>query len=381
MASLIQFGFRVDEALSITEDAIKYANTVTNNLLYETGLNSPYRILVEAQIYVYDQFVILLKNLEQELRLIFFELLGFSALAARPATVTLKFELNQTRTENTFFRVNFPVRASNGKLFLTQRTLIIPAGSKIGYVSAIATQPGNDGNLPPFTINQALQVIDTAFTVTNESRSQGGTNGESVADLQARVGIFIRGSSLITKNDVYNYIRETYPNLTLTVDNDNELITVDIYVCRINGDTLTPNEFTAMNNDIQNRMPLGIRSVTLHRMEVITVYIHVIVSINRASVANTIANEINTRIRQYLYPGNFVQTLGATKGIVINNELTRVANGIYIDYVQSVAIGLNEESAYSQNFVFNPINQRVRVGTLKVTMVQNDFVSTQTFTE
>lgn len=381
MASLIQFGFRTDEALTIAEDAISYATTATNNLIYETGLNSPYRILVEAQIYVYDQFVILLKNLEQELRLIFFELLGFSALAARQARGTLKFELLQTRIENTYFSKGFPVRATNGKLFLTERTLLIPAGSKLGYVDAIAAEPGSDGNLPPYNINQALKVIDTEFTVTNESSSSGGTNGEKIVDLQARVGAFIRGSSLVTKLDVYNYIKQTYPRLTLTVDNDEDLIDVDIYACYINGDTLTPSDFTIINNDIRQRMPLGIRSVELHRMDVITLFLHVIVSINRASVATQIANDINYRLRQYLYPGNFVQTVGATRGIVVNNELTRIANGLYIDYVQSVSVGLNEESVYANNFVFNPINQRVRVGTIKVTMIQGDFVDNRTFTQ
>ena len=381
MPSLIQFGFRRDEALTITDDAISYAVNVTNNLLYETGLNSPYRILVEAQIYVYDQFVILLKNLEQELRLIFFELLGFSPLAARQATATLKFELPAARTENTYFRSGFPVRATNGKLFLLTRTLIIPSGSRIGYVSAIAAQAGSDGNLPRFTINQGLLTIDSEYLVTNESPSTGGSNGEQIVDLQTRVGYFIRGSGLVTKKDIYNFIRENYPNYTITVNNDQDVATVDVYACYRNGDSLTPTDYTVLNTELQNRIPLGVRSITLHRMDVVTVFIEVIVAINRTTVTNFIAPDINARLRAYIQPYNQRQVEGSTRGIIINNELTRVASGLYIDYIQAVNIGLNEESAYGQNFAFNPINQRVKIGTVKVVMVQNDFTEIQTFTK
>lgn len=380
MASLINFSYSTEEALSIIEEAINYTNSVTNNLLYDTGLNSPYRILLEAQVYIYNTFLNRLRDAEREIRLIFFELLGFTPKVAAKAKVRLKFELLEARpNDNTYFRQNFPVRAETGVIFSTDTILLIPAGNKIGYVNATCLKAGTEGNVGRFKVNQALQVIDVDFTVTNESNSTGGLAGESISDLQTRVGIFIRGSSILTDVDIYNYTKTLFPNLVLSIDS-NEPGTMQVYACYANGDSLNPFDYNRLLTELERRKPLGLINLTVNNIQTVTTYMEVRGALRFPQDAPRLANDINTELRKYLVVSNPRQVDDNTKGIIILNELERVIGRTQIDYVSNVKIGLNPETAYGQNFIFDHIVSRVRLGVLKVILIKDDFTYEATFT-
>lgn len=379
MPSLINFTINTAQALTMAEDAIKYANTITRNLLYDTGLNSPYRILLEAQIYIYDRFLVILKNAERELRLIFFELLGFAPLVATNAKVNLKFELQQSRpNENTYFTAGFPVKAENGFIFLTDKILLIPPGSRVGYVTATSSKPGIDGNLGPYKINQGLQTIDVAYTVTNESSSYDGRLGESIDDLAARVAQYIRRNGLISRKDWYDYVKEINPRIVSTIVADTPF-NIEVYACLSDGSALNSNELSTLDNELQLRKPLGVESISIAPIEVLKLFVRVIASIYDTSMAASVANEINNRMRIFLKPDNIRQVEGNSTGIILNDDLRRVIHQTKVDYIQSVSIGLNEYVDYGQNYAFDPIVQRVILGGLEIQLIKGDFVQTFNF--
>lgn len=379
MPSLINFTVNVSESLTMVEDAIVYANTVTRNLLYDTGLNSPFRILLEAQIYIYERFLIILKNAERELRLIFFELIGFTPQTAINARVNLKFELVEPRAnENTYFKQGFPVKAENGIIFLTDRILVIPPGSRVGYVAATSSKPGIDGNLGPFRINQALQVIDVAFTVTNESASTGGRNGETIEDLANRAGQFIRRNGLISQKDWYDFVKEYNPRIVSSIIAE-EPYKIEVYACLNDGSALTPAQLGGLDTELQNRKPLGVESIIVAPITVIRASIIVIGSITAVSIAEGVANDINKRLRTFVRPDNLRQVEGNSRGIILNDDLKRIVHQTRIDYIQTISIGEDAITAYGQNFEFDPIVERVTVSTITVTLIKDDYNGTFTF--
>ncbi|NJL54222.1 hypothetical protein HC928_02900 [bacterium] len=366
--ALINFSYDNESLLSIVENAINYAVSVTNNLLYQTNLNSPYRILVEAQTSVYNQFLIALEGANNELILMFLEIMGIVPQVAKSARVILKFEVLSYTSNVTYFERNFPVRATNGTIFLTNGILSIPSGTRFGFIEAVADREGIEGNLPPNSITQALRVIQVPFTVTNDSWSYGGTKGESLLEAQERLSQMVRRTGLVTESDYRLFVSE---RLESVVSLNSGLNQVEIYVCHANGELLTDNEFNELNSELQLYKPLGLETLELRHIDVILVFVEVIGSIRAVSDPIRVSNEINSILRSYLTPSNDRQVDENTSGIILINELERQINLSQIDFIQTVKIGLSESTAYGQNFIFDSIYQRVKLDKLKTVLIKD----------
>lgn len=370
--SLLDFVYPIDAQLSIVEAAIDYALTITNNILYKTDLNSPYRILVEAQSYIYNQYLNRLADVNYEITLLFFRILGFEAKAARSSNVTLKFELVNVSESSKYFRQGFPVRATNGIIFVTDSPLVITSGAKIGYVNATATTEGIEGNLPPLTINQPLQQIDVPFSVTNETEARNGQNGESTRDLEIRVSEFIRKNGLITESDYIKFIQESIPSAVVSVISQDPG-SVDVFISYSDGTPLSTADLRNITSELNRYKMLGINQIMINPIETLNIYIEVIASIVIAGDAPTLADQVNQALRSYLVPNNLKQSEGSQKGLIIVNEIERQLAQINLDYIQTIRIGLDESTAYEQNFAFNPVSQRCKLGKTRVTLIRDNF--------
>lgn len=368
--SLLDYVYPVEGQLSLVEQAINYAVSATNNILYRTDLNSPYRVLVEAQVYVYNQFLQRLSDVNYELTILFFRILGFEARAARASRAILKFELVNVAQQNVYFRQGFPVRATNGIIFLTDNPLAITAGAKIGYVGATATTEGLDGNVPALTINQPLQQIEVPFSVTNESPASDGQNGETLRELEVRVSDIIRKNGLVTEDDYIRFVREKIPTAVVSATSPNPG-EINVYCSYYDGNPFTPSDQRWIENELNTYKMLGVSRLTVSPIETLTLYIEVIAAIVVAEDGQNIAKDINNRLRSYLQPNNPKQSEGNQKGLIIINEVERRLANTGIDYIQAVKIGLDAETAYEQNFAFNCITQRVKLGRLKVTLFKD----------
>lgn len=376
--ALLNFTYKTSEALSVVDEAISYAIQATKNLIYSTDLNSPYRILVEAQVSVYNQFLERLADAERELTLMFLEIMGVVPLASRSAKVTLKFELLNFSSQTIYFKKGFPVRATNGVIFLTDSILSIPSGSKTGFVGATAITEGAEGNLPPNTITQPLQVISTPFSVTNEQGATLGSDGESVLMAQLRLSAMIRKSGLITADNYIEFVKTQIPDAVVSV-NSPEPNQISLFVSKEDGTLLTTEEKRSLNGMLQSYKMIGLESLTVNDLNIITVFVEVIGSVRIVSEAENIARDINQILRNYLAPSNNRQIDENTRGIIILNEVERQINKSQIDFIQTVRIGLTIDSAYGQNFVFNPISQRVKLGFLRVTLIKDLVTSSYDF--
>jgi len=370
--SLLDFVYPIDSQLSMVEDAINYTVSITNNILYRTDLNSPYRILVEAQVYIYNRYLERLADVNYELTLLFFRILGFEAKAARAARVTLKFELVNVQSGTKYFRQGFPVRATNGTIFLTESSLAITSGAKIGYATAVASTEGIDGNVPELTITQPLQQIDVPFSVVNETAAREGQNGETTRELEVRVSDYIRKNGLITEHDYIRFVRELIPTAVVSAISTDPS-EIDVYVAYEDGTPLTPNDQRMVSNQLDTYKMLGISRLTLRSIETFDLYVEVIASIVIAEDAQTIADEINTKLRSYLVPSNPKQAEGNQRGIIIVNEVERQLSNTGIDYIQTIRLGLDVDTAFEQNFAFNSVTNRVRLNRLKVTLIRESF--------
>lgn len=367
---LIDFSYNRNQQLTIVEQAINYAVALTNNLIYITDLNSPYRILVEAQVYCYNQFLQRLQEVDRALTLTFLEIMGIVPRVASASRVYLKFSLLGYSANNIYFVKGFPVRASNGLIFVTESLISIPSGSMTGLVSAVCLTEGADGNVPPNTITQALQTISVPFTVTNEAAAIEGSSGESMLDAQMRLSALIRKSGLVTENDYRVFCRETIPKLVVSVTSPVPS-QIAIYVCRYNGELLTTPELTSLRSNLVQNSFIGIDSLTVQNLEILDVFMEIVGSVRRMSNPESVALEIKNIIFSYLMPDNPRQIDENTAGIILINEVERQVNKSFVDFIQSVRIGLTESSAYGQNFVFNEKTQRVRIFQLKVTLIRD----------
>jgi hypothetical protein len=370
--SLLDFTYPVEAQLSIVEAAINYTVSITNNILYKTDLNSPYRILVEAQSYIYNQYLIRLADVNYEITLLFFRILGFEARAARESRTVLKFELVNFQSATKYFRQGFPVRATNGFIFVTESALAITAGAKIGYVTAVSTTPGSQGNLPALTINQPLQQIDVPFSVVNEVAATEGQDGESTRELEIRVSEFIRKNGLITEPDYIRFIQELIPTAIASVISPMPS-EIDVFVAYVDGTPLVPSDSRRLETELNLYKMLGISRLRINSIETLDLYIEVIASIVVAGEAQNIADSINQVLRLYLVPNNLKQSEGNQRGIIIVNEIERQLANTNLDFIQTIRLGLDQSSAYEQNFAFEYVSQRVRLGKLKVTLIRDTF--------
>lgn len=372
--SFLRFKYTPKQALTIVEDAIQYAVAVTKNLLYETDLNSPFRLLVESQAYIYNQFLITLELAENALTTKFLEIMGFAPEISEFARVRLKFELLSASppTENTYIRKGFPVRATNGLIFVTDAVLLIPQNTTIGYVWATATKAGAYGNVAANTVTLPLQTINIPLSVTNLERAVSGKDGESLIDAQFRLAAFIRKNGLITAQDYIDFVREQIPNAIVSVASL-EPNTVSLWVANFDGSTLNRNQFSTLQGNIDRFKMIGLGTVAINDIQVLKVYIEVVAAIAFPSQAGIAADEIRDLVFNYVSPENIRQTAVNTAGLIILNDLERVINAARIDYIQGVKIGLEETTAYGQNFEFNQNSQRVKCDRLRVVLIRDTY--------
>lgn len=372
--AFLQFKYTPKQALTIVEDAIQYAVAVTKNLLYETDLNSPFRLLVEAQTYIYNRFLLTLEQAETALTTKFLEIIGFPPAFADVAKVRLKFELSSLNppTENVYIRKGFPVRSTNGLIFVTDAVLLIPANTTIGYVWASATIAGAFGNVAANTLTLPLQSINYPLTVTNPEKATGGKDGETISDATFRLAAFIRKNGLITAQNYVDFIREQIPNAIVSVASL-EPNTVTVWVANSNGENLNSNQFATLQGNLERFKMIGLGSITVNQIEVLKVYIEVVASITLVSQAGIAADEVRDQVFGYVVPDNIRQVSQNTAGILILNDLERVINFARVDVISGVKIGLTPDTAFGQNFEFNPNSQRVKCDRLRVVLIRDSY--------
>lgn len=372
--AFLNFKYTAKQALTITEDAIQYAIAVTQNLLYETDLNSPLRLLVEAQTYIYNQFLLKLQQAETAIEIKFLEIIGFPPADASNARVKLKFTIDTTSppSENVYIKKAFPVRSTNGIIFVTDTTLLIPVNTTVGYVWATAIRSGAYGNVEPDTITLPLQTINYPLRVTNPEKATSGKDGESVQDATFRLAAFIRKNGLITSQDYVDFIREQIPYAIVSVASISPN-TVSVWVANANGENLNSNQYATLQGNLDRFKMIGMGEIAVNSIEILKVYVEVVASITLVSQASIASEEIRDLIFGYLNPDNIRQTAINTSGIIILNDLERVINNSRIDVIQGVKIGLSIDTAYGQNFEFNPNSQRIKCDRLRVVLIRDQF--------
>lgn len=379
--SWLSFKFTPRAALTVVEDAIRYAVGVTNQLLYETDLNSPFRLLVEAQTYIYNQYLIVLEQVEDALILKFLSLFSFAPATARVARVNLRFEIitGTPPTDNTYIQKGFPVRATNGLIFTTDTMLLIPVNTSIGFVYATCTRPGLYGNVARDTVTLPLQTINVPLKVTNPEEGLEGLDGEEVIDAQFRLSQFIRLNGLITLQNYIDFIREVVPRAIVSAESL-EPNTVSIWVANFNGASLNQNQFQSLQGMLDRYKMIGMGAVELNEITTLNVYIEVVCALDYVTRAQQAATGVAFSLCSYVKPDNLKQGAFNTAGILILNDLERVAaQGSTIDYVQGMKIGLTPDTAYGQNFTFNPNSERVRCDRIRVVLIKANYQRTFDF--
>ena len=371
---LIDFRLTVKQALTIVEDAIQYAVAITQNLLYETDLNSPFRLLVEAQTYIYNQFIIILGEVENTMTLKFLEIMGFTPELSSFARVKLRFELltSVPPSQNNYIRKGFPVRATNGLIFTTDSVLLIPSNTTVGYVWATATRAGNFGNVAANTVTQPLQTINYSLGVTNPEKAVSGTDGETINDAMFRLGASIRKNGLITVDNYQAFVKELIPNAIVNVGSL-QPNTVSVWVSTESGSLLSPNQMTQLTNKLNENRILGLEEIVVNDIITINVYVEVIAMISFPSQAERAAIEVRDLIFSFLVPSNNRQVQGNTAGIIIINDLERIINAARIDYISTVKIGTTPDTSFTQNFTFDPLSNRVYCSQLRVVLIKDSF--------
>jgi Baseplate J-like protein len=193
-------------------DLVTQAQAVVFNrsagTLNDFSQHSPLTVLLEGQAFAGSEFLYYINQLPTALVVKFLEATGTVRSLGQKATVTLTFTLSALRPIPFTVPVGFEVTTQSGSFaFFTESTLIIPAGSISGTVTAVAENIGTDYNVGSYTLNNFVQPLSFLAGVTNTEPAQGGALEESLASAVARGLTALRMRNLVSASD-YEFAAE-----------------------------------------------------------------------------------------------------------------------------------------------------------------------------
>lgn len=369
MAEIIDFNIELinqEIALNLVEDAILYAAQITQNRLIDSSINSPFRFLLEAQIFVYGKILDTLSLANNELEDGLYRMLGYQIADNSFSKVLLKFELLQSYALPVYVFKAYPVSSTGGLLFLTEEILTIAPNSKIGYVFATCATSGEAGNVEAYTINNPRQLLSFNVMVTNESSAAGGSSKESLVSAQRELALAISNTTIVNAANYQYQLEKLNPNYfcnVVTVSSFN----LSIYLGKKDGGTVQDNELIEVQNLFNRIKYIGLENIQVFRMSITSLFIEVVLSVSdpysfteSRAIADTIHNLfINSK---------------TFKGVVILEQIKRAITSYSFDYLQTARIGTSVNNAAGNNFVYNANTENVNASQVRVTLI-NDTVS------
>lgn len=116
---------------------------------------------------------------------------GFGRAPARVATTPLRFTLPVPAAAPTLIPSGTTWETTEGVEFAVAQDATVPVGALFVDAPALATQPGANGNVPPFTAGRLTSGLPGIASVQNVSAGVGGSDAETDEARAARFGLHL----------------------------------------------------------------------------------------------------------------------------------------------------------------------------------------------
>lgn len=134
-----------------------------------------------------------------------------SRLAARAATSTIRYSMEEPRTSATSIPAGSRVTAGDGVFFATDEYAEIPIGSRYVDVKATCTITGTEGNAYAVgDLKTMVDIVPYIDSVSNITAAENGRDVESDDDLRERIYLAPNGYTTAGSKGAYEYMVREY---------------------------------------------------------------------------------------------------------------------------------------------------------------------------
>lgn len=306
-----------NDALDIYDESVQYAQTAFPEFQPRAGTIE--NALLEATAYQTSTLTSSINRLPDGLMEGLLNLMGFARKQSVPASATAQFEVT-VNTGVTILQgtvVSFDVYDSvlglTQYLFETDEDLIISSGFTTGTVSVSGVNAGQYPDIPlpsPLTLVSSTPYV---FEVTLTGIASSGVDAETDSEYFSRAVKFLASlsTSITTSSQMTNFISVNFPtvarfkvydltdstNLNFSASPAPGYVTVAL--CASNGDPLTNETKTIIEQELENRLVAGL-NLNLVDMTNFAVTINAGVAVEPNYSTATVSLAVSEAIESYL---------------------------------------------------------------------------------
>jgi len=306
-----------NDASDIYDESVQYAQTAFPEFQPRAGTIE--NALLEATAYQTSTLTSSINRLPDGLMEGLLNLMGFARKQSVPASATAQFEVT-VNTGVTILQgtvVSFDVYDSvlglTQYLFETDEDLIISSGFTTGTVSVSGVNAGQYPDIPlpsPLTLVSSTPYV---FEVTLTGIASSGVDAETDSEYFSRAVKFLASlsTSITTSSQMTNFISVNFPtvarfkvydltdstNLNFSASPTPGYVTVAL--CASNGDPLTNETKTIIEQELENRLVAGL-NLNLVNMTNFAVTINAGVSVEPNYSTATVSLAVSEAIESYL---------------------------------------------------------------------------------
>lgn len=232
-------------------------------------------------------------------------LVGTDRLQPVAARTTLQYTLSAKREQATIIPAGKRSTPGNDVYFATDKDLIIQPGELTGSVIATCTQKGSAGN--DFAIGEINRIVDNVpfvETVTNVTKSEGGSDAETNDAYRARIQAAPEKFSTAGPDGAYEYHAKEVSALIADVSIDSpEPAVVTVTVLLADGDSPGEELLAAVTDALSDKKirPLTDKVVVSPPEEVkYNVAVKYWIDRDDSTSAVAIQTAVNTAVNEYV---------------------------------------------------------------------------------
>lgn len=338
------------DAQAILQGMLDRCYIASNRTLNDFSAASPIVALYEGHLFGVLELLYYANKLPESLAVEFLKIAGIQRRLGKSAVVELTFTLTAPLGTPFYLSAGYMVSdISNTYNFVTDSDLVIPSGAVNGTVTATAEQLGTLYNLAPYTITNLSEARAFLKGVVNLDAATGGLDEETFDEARSRGFVALRRRGLISADD---YEQEAISVLgagsvakaigLLAADKISyELGAVHVFCLSPDGTEPGDGELLTLQTALKTKAPIGV-GVYTSAINLVDLQVYVIAALLPGSNPEAVAQEIYTRLEEYLTPGQL--PLGETVKL---KELEFVVRSAGVAYVQSVSTHNEDEVSYA----------------------------------
>lgn len=206
----------------IVQRATQTVYEASNRTLNDFSAGNPLAALIEGQAFAQGEFLFWANQLPQKILLEWIgPFLGAMRRLGTPSVAQLEIAISPTNTATvipagTSFGTNPQLTGGASIPFISSTDLTIPAGESLGKLSVYSQFVGASNNCPANSITVTNTSGAQVLSATNPQPAVGGSDVETIEQVQERFFTLIRRPNPVSETDWQNFFIDLYGEGTLT---------------------------------------------------------------------------------------------------------------------------------------------------------------------